>query len=79
MSPRDAAKLLFTRIKMEEIDFHKLEDVRKLADYLERKYPEFKQFIVKYPNRGNYNITMHPEKALAEGAELIDRCESSQQ
>lgn len=54
-----------------KVDYTKLEDVIAFAKELEAKFPEYKQFVVKYPNHDNYNITMQSRKAVEEGAAIV--------
>lgn len=53
------------------INYADLKAVTRLAQDLQRRNPRFIQYVVKYPQRDNYNITMQVEKAKNEGAEVI--------
>lgn len=49
-------------------------DVMAVIDFarqMAQKYPKFTQYVVKYPDRDNFNITMQLQKSLNKGAKLI--------
>lgn len=52
-------------------DFYNLQSVIDFAYELSKRYPKFTQYVVKYPNRANFNITMQIEKAVKNGAKIM--------
>jgi hypothetical protein len=52
-------------------NWNKLTEVFAFALRVAAENPRFPQFIVKYPGRSNYNLTMQPDKALASGARIV--------
>jgi hypothetical protein len=55
---------------MDEI-FESKEKTIDLAKAIAEKYPHTTQYVVKYPNQRNYNITMNIGRIKLHGAEII--------
>jgi len=53
------------------VNYEVLSEVIDLARSLHKLHPRFRQVVVKYPNRSNYNITMQVPEALAKGAAIV--------
>lgn len=51
------------------IDYSDLNAVVQLAKALNSR--QFQQFVVKYPDRDNYNITMQVKEAVKRGATVV--------
>ncbi len=54
-----------------KVDYTNEGEVIDFAQQMAKRYPRFKQYVIKYPERGNYNITMQVEKAVTEGAVIV--------
>ena len=59
------------------VDYMDLTQVTDFAAKMSARNPKFVQYVVKYPNRENYNITMQRDKAIKEGAVVL-WCSSEQ-
>ena len=51
------------------VDYTNLDAVIAMATAMAS--PEFRQYVVKYPGRDNYNVTMQKDRALREGAVIV--------
>jgi hypothetical protein len=52
-------------------DFTDRRAVIAFAAELARRNPQFRQFVVKYPDRAGYNVTMQVGRAVAAGAAVV--------
>lgn len=53
------------------VDYCDLPSVIEFAKGLARKHPVFAQYVVKYPGRENFNITMQRTAAESAGAAVV--------
>lgn len=53
------------------VNYGNLAEVIVYAKKMAKNSPQFNQYVVKYPDRTNYNITMQIDRATKEGAEIM--------
>lgn len=53
------------------VDYCNLDAVIAFAKAMAKRNPKFTQYVVKNPNRDNYNITMNLAWAVRDGSQVI--------